>query len=692
MFAPEENYYSMVCGAGPAPMLAYGDVLLAHHASMTAVVGVSSGTATTTAAAWQGLGGSAAQAALVEHNTEHLVLADETLAKAQIAHLAAATHTATVTRMVPAPPAHANRLEEAADELINPLVWGALTPRIADLNLEYFGFMWPNNAAAGVSYGVALDGFGVALMAPSLPAVSGGSPGAVAAAAASLAEGAGLSAGQAGLQAAESGAMEVLSPASAAPAAALSAVSSVASAPAAQPLAAVQHTPSVSAQQLAPAQTSVGMFAQPPVASVMAPPAAPNPAATESPAAQLLTPRPAPVAPPMPAAAPGVTSFVPPAQPFAPPPPTAGRAAGLKPGMLNASALRGPVSTMPLTTTATSSLATATQPLAYVPPEPPRPPVPPTPPQPPLLNPGETAHTLNPPPQPQQTPPNNASPPQPAAPHSSPPPGPSTGSGGPDGSGGPGVQMPGSGPGQAPQAPPLPIPLDTRAPVPPPPSPGEPPLRHPSPPSWASPPVPKSVQAAQDELKDLERLIQQHNNNPPNTSDPNAVALYNSEADYYNAWAAQLEGQLASSNAGYTPATTAKTAEIPSWTQPAPPQPPDRPPPPYTGPSTPELIDEVPLQTDLRQIEEKYSQHASDFGVSDPRGRAGFDKFADAVKQMVHDPSTLHIKGTYHRQPVILNYNPDSGLCVIQDLDGQFISGWELSSKQAQNVLTRGSL
>ena len=33
MFAPEANYYSMVSGAGPAPMLAYGDVLVAQAAS-----------------------------------------------------------------------------------------------------------------------------------------------------------------------------------------------------------------------------------------------------------------------------------------------------------------------------------------------------------------------------------------------------------------------------------------------------------------------------------------------------------------------------------------------------------------------------------------------------------------------------------------------------------------------------------
>src|SRR5947208_1667985 len=108
---------------------------------------------------------------------------------------------------------------------------------------------------------------------------------------------------------------------------------------------------------------------------------------------------PAPAAQPM-----AAVQHAPPAKPFSPPPPTAGRAAGLRPGMLNAAALRGPVATMPSTTTATSTL-TATQPLAYVPPEPPRPSVPPTPPQPPLQTTGDTAHTLNPPPQPQQHPP-----------------------------------------------------------------------------------------------------------------------------------------------------------------------------------------------------------------------------------------------------------------------------------------------
>jgi hypothetical protein len=109
------------------------------------------------------------------------------------------------------------------------------------------------------------------------------------------------------------------------------------------------------------------------------------------------------------------------------------------------------------------------------------------------------------------------------------------------------------------------------------------------------------------------------------------------------------------------------------------------------GGGSPPLINEVPLQTDRAQIESKY-KHAADFGVSDPRGRTGFDNFDRAVKQVVDDPATLHIQGTFRGQPAILNYNPNSGLCVIQSPDGKFISGWELDPEQAANVMSRGTL
>jgi hypothetical protein len=109
------------------------------------------------------------------------------------------------------------------------------------------------------------------------------------------------------------------------------------------------------------------------------------------------------------------------------------------------------------------------------------------------------------------------------------------------------------------------------------------------------------------------------------------------------------------------------------------------------GAGAPPVIEKNPLQTDRAQIEAKY-KHAEDFDVTDPRGRTGFDKFENALKAVVDDPTTMHIQGAYRGQPAILNYNPGSGVCVIQSPDGQFISGFKLSPGQVQNVLGRGSL
>jgi hypothetical protein len=101
------------------------------------------------------------------------------------------------------------------------------------------------------------------------------------------------------------------------------------------------------------------------------------------------------------------------------------------------------------------------------------------------------------------------------------------------------------------------------------------------------------VQAAQNELENLERLVQEHNSRPPDPSNWSAVEAYNSEADYNNAWAAQLHGKLDSWNAQHTPASPAKTANIPPWTQPAPQQPhPTGPQPQPNAPTSPSIADQ----------------------------------------------------------------------------------------------------
>jgi hypothetical protein len=70
VFAPEANYTSITSGAGPAPMLAYGDALLAHGTSMMAVAGASAGNAAGTFASWQGAGAVSAELAGASLNAQ----------------------------------------------------------------------------------------------------------------------------------------------------------------------------------------------------------------------------------------------------------------------------------------------------------------------------------------------------------------------------------------------------------------------------------------------------------------------------------------------------------------------------------------------------------------------------------------------------------------------------------------------
>ena len=98
--------------------------------------------------------------------------------------------------------------------MINWTVLGALTPRIAELEMEYFGFMWPNNASAGLRYGAGLDALGAALSGLSaLPSLAGGSVAAPAMAAADVAANAGMSMMSAVMSATEQAATAVISPA-----------------------------------------------------------------------------------------------------------------------------------------------------------------------------------------------------------------------------------------------------------------------------------------------------------------------------------------------------------------------------------------------------------------------------------------------------------------------------------------------
>lgn len=97
------------------------------------------------------------------------------------------------------------------------------------------------------------------------------------------------------------------------------------------------------------------------------------------------------------------------------------------------------------------------------------------------------------------------------------------------------------------------------------------------------------------------------------------------------------------------------------------------------------------LTMSRQQIEDKF-KHAPAFGVTAPKGAAGYDDFATAIKKFVEDPSTTRVVGTYHRMPAVLSYNATTKLVVIQMPDGSFVSGWIMSDKQLKYVLEERSL
>ncbi|QIQ75474.1 hypothetical protein GL213_02345 [Halogeometricum borinquense] len=50
------------------------------------------------------------------------------------------------------------------------------------------------------------------------------------------------------------------------------------------------------------------------------------------------------------------------------------------------------------------------------------------------------------------------------------------------------------------------------------------------------------------------------------------------------------------------------------------------------------------------------------------------------------------IEGTYHKQPAIHYYNPQTKNNVMIYPDGEFWSAWKLSGEQEKHLLTTGDL
>jgi len=92
-----------------------------------------------------------------------------------------------------------------------------------------------------------------------------------------------------------------------------------------------------------------------------------------------------------------------------------------------------------------------------------------------------------------------------------------------------------------------------------------------------------------------------------------------------------------------------------------------------------------------KQLQKKF-KHAEDFGVKGAYNKTNAGKFKDAVNAHVNSDKTSVINGTYRGNPATFYLDKSTGLNVIKDSSGSFVSGWKLGSGQLKNVLTKGAL
>lgn len=110
------------------------------------------------------------------------------------------------------------------------------------------------------------------------------------------------------------------------------------------------------------------------------------------------------------------------------------------------------------------------------------------------------------------------------------------------------------------------------------------------------------------------------------------------------------------------------------------------------GRSLSRLFGNRSLQFSAKQLQKKFTKHAADFGIKGNYNSANAKLFGKAIQSHVKNRATQVIKGTYRGENVTHFYNPKTGLNVIKDANGNFLSGWKLNPTQIQHLLKSGKL
>lgn len=93
-----------------------------------------------------------------------------------------------------------------------------------------------------------------------------------------------------------------------------------------------------------------------------------------------------------------------------------------------------------------------------------------------------------------------------------------------------------------------------------------------------------------------------------------------------------------------------------------------------------------------KQLQSKF-KHAVDFGVTRQWGAGAAAEFKAAINAHISDPATIVINGTYRETQLATHfYNPNTGVAVIRDASGEFLSGWRLYASQVKDLLHNGNI
>jgi hypothetical protein len=92
------------------------------------------------------------------------------------------------------------------------------------------------------------------------------------------------------------------------------------------------------------------------------------------------------------------------------------------------------------------------------------------------------------------------------------------------------------------------------------------------------------------------------------------------------------------------------------------------------------------------QVQAKF-KHAKHFGLSGNYNKENARLFEQKLAEHIKSPDTVVVAGTYRgKQNVVHYYNPKTNLNVMKDMDGNFISGWELAKGQQTGLTTIGNV